>query len=146
MIDNLTNNPRRREPLHTQWWVPTKQEFENPQNWIYKCPVTKFNVVQMTQFKKFVNLVFPPNGYLFNVLKEIPYIALDNTLKYGPRIAASTKPFNYNGTVDSEGFEFWLDSHLDEDKEKEALALAEKFRANLIPNVFYKNPFFKWEA
>lgn len=22
MIDNLTNNPRRHEPLHLQWWVP----------------------------------------------------------------------------------------------------------------------------
>ncbi len=39
MIDNLTNNPRKREPLHLQWWVPDSKEmleknvaYENPFN------------------------------------------------------------------------------------------------------------------
>lgn len=30
MIDNLTNNPRKREPLHTQWWVPFVRWLDGP--------------------------------------------------------------------------------------------------------------------
>lgn len=30
MIDNLTNNPRKREPLHTQWRVPFVRWLDGP--------------------------------------------------------------------------------------------------------------------
>lgn len=49
MIDNLTNNPRRREPLHNQWWVPDSKEMLKKMDWEFLAPVRKLNAAQETQ-------------------------------------------------------------------------------------------------
>lgn len=41
MIDNLTNNPRRREPLHTQWWVPDFKEMLEKMDWEFLSTLEK---------------------------------------------------------------------------------------------------------
>lgn len=33
MIDNLTDNPRKREPLRNQWWVPSSKEMLEKKTW-----------------------------------------------------------------------------------------------------------------
>lgn len=52
MIDNLTNNPRKREPLHLQWWVPDSKEMLEKKDWEFLVPVRKLNASQKAMFQK----------------------------------------------------------------------------------------------
>lgn len=130
MIDNLTNNPRRREPLHTQWWVPDLKEMLETRDMEYLVPVRKLNAVQKALFKK---LAEKANKTL---LSSVPYICKDMTQSRGPSLALITEPI-FSGTLGScwSGvFKKWIDF--------EASPL-KKFLSTLEKNVAYENPFYQ---
>ena len=60
MIDNLTNNPRKREPLRNQWWVPDSKEIMEKMDLEFLAPVRKLNASQKAMFRKLVKENYEP--------------------------------------------------------------------------------------
>lgn len=142
MIDNLTNNPRKREPLHTQWWVPDSQEMLEKMDWEFLAPVRKLNAVQKTMFRKIVKenyglLLEQPTSCTITLL-GVPLLCKDHPLSRESSIALITEPIfsGFSGQCWSVPFVRWLDF-------SESSALLEKFLSTLEKNVAYENPFYQ---
>lgn len=134
MIDNLTNNPRRREPLHLQWWVPDSKEMLEKGDKEYLVPVRKLNVVQKAMFKKIAKDAITISK---SKLSSIPYICKDMHLNGESTIALITKPVFYGsiGACYAGIFKGWIDYP--------STTLAQKFLSLLEKNVAYENLFYQ---
>lgn len=142
MIDNLTNNPRKREPLHLQWWVPDSKEMLEKKDWEFLVPVRKLNASQKAMFRKMVKENF---GHLLEqptsckeILLGVPLLCKDQHLSRESSIALITEPI-FTGSCGqcwSVPFVQWLDF-------SESSALLEKFLSTLEKNVAYENPFYQ---
>lgn len=142
MIDNLTNNPRKREPLHTQWWVPDSKEMLEKMDWEFLAPVRKLNAAQKAMFKKIVKenygLLLEQPTSCRETLLGVPLLCKDHPLSREPSIALITEPIfsGFSGQCWSVPFVRWLDF-------SESSALLEKFLSTLEKNVAYENPFYQ---
>ena len=85
MIDNLTNNPRKREPLHLQWWVPDSKEMLEKKDW------------EPTTFK--------------GTILSVPLLCKDLPYDHKPTVALLTEPIfsGFSGQCWSVPFVRWLD-------------------------------------
>lgn len=142
MIDNLTNNPRRREPLHTQWWVPDSKEMLKKMDWEFLVPVRKLNASQKTMFRKIVKenygfLLEQPTSCTITLL-GVPLLCKDLPLSSEPSIALITEPIFAGscGQCWSVPFVRWLDGSA-------TPILLKKFLSTLEKNVAYENPFYQ---
>lgn len=142
MIDNLTNNPRRREPLHLQWWVPDFKEMLEKNDWEFLAPVRKLNASQKAMFKKIVKenyglLLEQPTSYRETLL-GVPLLCKDLPLSCEPPIALITEPIftGSSGQCYSVPFVQWLDGSA-------TPVLLKKFLSTLEKNVAYENPFYQ---
>lgn len=139
MIDNLTNNPRKREPLHLQWWVPDSKEMLEKKDWEFLAPVRKLNASQKAMFRKLVKEnyepLFPPCR---DILLGAPLLCKDLPLSREPSIALITEPIFAGslGQCDSVPFVCWLDGSM-------TPVLLQKFLSTLEKNVAYENPFYQ---
>lgn len=135
MIDNLTNNPRKREPLKSQWWVPDPKEMVEKDDYEFLAPVRKFNASQKALFKK---LVRENPGIHSDDLLKTPYICKDQCFLRNSSIALITKPIftGIRGQCWCGSFVCWLDYLNNPD-------LYEKFLSSLLTNVAYENPFYQ---
>lgn len=141
MIDNLTNNPRRREPLHTQWWVPDSKEMLEKGDWEFLAPVRKLNAAQKAMFKKLVKenygLLLEQSISCKETLLGVPLLCKDYR-SHEPSIALITEPI-FTGSCGqcwSVPFVRWLDGSA-------TLVLLKKFLSTLEKNVAYENPFYQ---
>jgi len=142
MIDNLTNNPRKREPLHLQWWVPDSKEMLEKKDWEFLVPVRKLNASQKAMFRKMVKenyglLLEQPTSCTITLL-GVPLLCKDHPLNREPSIALLTEPI-FTGSCGQcywVPFVRWLDF-------SESSALLEKFLSTLEKNVAYENPFYQ---
>lgn len=139
MIDNLTNNPRRREPLRNQWWVPDSKEMLD---WEFLAPVRKLNAAQKAMFKKIIKenyglLLEQPTSYTTTLL-SVPLLCKDLPLNREPSIALITEPIFLGscGQCSSAPFVLWLDGSA-------TPVLLKKFLSTLEKNVAYENPFYQ---
>ena len=139
MIDNLTNNPRRREPLRNQWWVPDSKEMLD---WEFLAPVRKLNAAQKAMFKKIVKenyglLLEQPTSCTITLL-GVPLLCKDLPLSREPSIALITEPIFTGscGQCSSGFFVRWLDGSA-------TPVLLKKFLSTLEKNVAYENPFYQ---
>lgn len=139
MIDNLTNNPRRREPLRNQWWVPDSKEMLG---WEFLAPVRKLNAAQKAMFKKIVKenyglLLEQPTSFMITLL-GVPLLCKDHPLSREPSIALITEPIFVGscGQCSSVFFVRWLDG-------SKTPVLLKKFLSTLEKNVAYENPFYQ---
>lgn len=139
MIDNLTNNPRRREPLRNQWWVPDSKEMLD---WEFLAPVRKLNAAQKAMFKKIVKenyglLLEQPTSFMIT-LRGVPLLCKDHPLSREPSIALITEPIFVGscGQCSSVFFVRWLDG-------SKTPILLKKFLSTLEKNVAYENPFYQ---
>lgn len=139
MIDNLTNNPRRREPLRNQWWVPDSKEMLD---WEFLAPVRKLNAAQKAMFKKIVKenyglLLEQPTSCTITLL-GVPLLCKDLPLSREPSIALITEPIFTGscGQCSSVFFVRWLDG-------SKTPILLKKFLSTLEKNVAYENPFYQ---
>lgn len=139
MIDNLTNNPRRREPLRNQWWVPDSKEMLD---WEFLAPVRKLNAAQKAMFRKMVKENY---GHLLEqstifkgTILSVPLLCKDLAYDHKPTVALLTEPIFTGscGQCGSVPFVRWLDF-------SESSALLEKFLSTLEKNVAYENPFYQ---
>lgn len=139
MIDNLTNNPRKREPLHLQWWVPDSKEMLD---WEFLAPVRKLNAAQKAMFKKIVKenygLLLEQPTSCKETLLGVPLLCKDHPLSREPSIALITEPIFVGscGQCSSVPFVRWLDF-------SESPVLLKKFLSTLEKNVAYENPFYQ---
>lgn len=142
MIDNLTNNPRRREPLRNQWWVPSSKEMLEKKDWEFLVPVRKLNAAQKAMFRKMVKenygLLLEQSISCKEVLLCTPLLCKDLPLSREPSIALITEPiFTCScGQCDSVPFVLWLDGSA-------TPVLLKKFLSSLEKNVAYENPFYQ---
>lgn len=143
MIDNLTNNPRKREPLHTQWWVPDSKEMLEKMDWEFLAPVRKLNAAQKAMFKKIVKenyglLLEQPTSCTITLL-GVPLLCKDHLLSREPSIALITEPIFTGscGQCGSVPFVRWLDGS------EFSPVLLKKFLSTLEKNVAYENPFYQ---
>lgn len=142
MIDNLTNNPRRREPLHLQWWVPSSKEMLEKKDWEFLVPVRKLNASQKAMFKKMVkenfgHLLEQPTTFKGTIL-SVPLLCKDLPYDHKPTVALLTEPI-FTGSCGqcwSVPFVRWLDCPM-------TPVLLEKFLSTLEKNVAYENPFYQ---
>lgn len=139
MIDNLTNNPRRREPLRNQWWVPDSKEMLD---WEFLAPVRKLNAAQKAMFRKIVKenhglLLEQPTSCTITLL-GVPLLCKDHPLSREPSIALITEPIFVGscGQCSSVFFVRWLDG-------SKTPILLKKFLSTLEKNVAYENPFYQ---
>lgn len=139
MIDNLTNNPRKREPLRNQWWVPDSKEMLD---WEFLAPVRKLNAAQKAIFKKIVKenyglLLEQPTSFTITLL-GVPLLCKDHPLSREPSIALITEPIFTGscGQCSSVFFVRWLDGSA-------TPVLLKKFLSTLEKNVAYENPFYQ---
>lgn len=139
MIDNLTNNPRRREPLRNQWWVPDSKEMLD---WEFLAPVRKLNAAQKAMFRKIVKenyglLLEQPTSCTITLL-GVPLLCKDLPLSREPSIALITEPIFTGscGQCSSVFFVRWLDGSA-------TPVLLKKFLSTLEKNVAYENPFYQ---
>lgn len=139
MIDNLTNNPRRREPLRNQWWVPDSKEMLD---WEFLAPVRKLNAAQKAMFRKIVKenyglLLEQPTSCTITLL-GVPLLCKDLPLSREPSIALITEPIFTGscGQCSSVFFVRWLDG-------SKTPILLKKFLSTLEKNVAYENPFYQ---
>lgn len=135
MIDNVTNNPRKREPLRAQWWVPGSMEMWEKGDTEYLVPVKKLNAVQKTLFKKIVEETITISKAR---ISSIPYICKDMFLDGESAIALITEPI-FTGSVGAcyaGAFTKWIDY-------PRSTALSQKFLSLLEKNVAYENPFYQ---
>lgn len=142
MIDNLTNNPRKREPLHTQWWVPDSKEMLEKMDWEFLAPVRKLNAAQKAMFRKMVKenyglLLEQPTSCMITLL-GVPLLCKDLPLSREPSIALITEPIFTGpcGQCGSVPFVRWLDGSA-------TPVLLKKFLSLLEKNVAYENPFYQ---
>lgn len=142
MIDNLTNNPRKREPLHLQWWVPDSKEMLEKKDWEFLVPVRKLNASQKAMFRKMVKenfgpLLEQPTTFKGTIL-SVPLLCKDLPYDHKPTVALLTEPIfsGFSGQCWSVPFVRWLDF-------SESPALLEKFLSTLEKNVAYENPFYQ---
>lgn len=139
MIDNLTNNPRRREPLRNQWWVPDPRKMLD---WEFLVPVRKLNAAQKAMFKKIVKenygLLLEQPISCKETLLGVPLLCKDQHLSREPSIALITKPIFSGscGQCSSVSFVRWLDGSA-------TPVLLKKFLSLLEKNVAYENPFYQ---
>ena len=143
MIDNLTNSPRKREPLHLQWWVPSHAEMLEKMDWEFLAPVRKLNAAQKAMFRKMVKENY---GYLLEqsttfkgTILSVPLLCKDLAYDHKPTaVALLTEPIFTGscGQCGSVPFVRWLDF-------SESSALLEKFLSTLEKNVAYENPFYQ---
>lgn len=142
MIDNVTNNPRKREPLRNQWWVPSSKEMLEKMDWEFLAPVRKLNASQKTMFRKIVKENY---GFLLEqptsckeTLLGVPLLCKDILLSREPSIALITEPiFTCScGQCDAGPFVLWLDG-------TRTPSLLKKFLSTLEKNVAYENPFYQ---
>lgn len=139
MIDNLTNNPRKREPLHLQWWVPDPKEMLD---WEFLAPVRKLNAAQKAMFKKIVKenygLLLEQPISCKETLLGTPLLCKDQHLSREPSIALITEPIFTGscGQCYSVPFVRWLDGSA-------TPILLKKFLSTLEKNVAYENPFYQ---
>lgn len=142
MIDNLTNNPRRREPLRNQWWVPDYKEMLEKMDREFLTPVRKLNASQKTMFKKIVKENY---GFLLEqptsckeTLLGVPLLCKDYPLSREPSIALITEPIFSGpcGQCYSVPFVRWLEGPA-------TPVLLKKFLSTLEKNVAYENPFYQ---
>nr|DAY71772.1 MAG TPA: hypothetical protein [Caudoviricetes sp.] len=142
MIDNLTNNPRRREPLRNQWWVPDSKEMLEKMDWEFLAPVRKLNAPQKTMFKKIVKenygLLLEQPTSCRETLLGVPLLCKDHLLSCEPSIALITEPIFTGscGQCYSVPFVRWLDGPA-------TPVLLKKFLSTLEKNVAYENPFYQ---
>lgn len=142
MIDNLTNNPRRREPLRNQWWVPDFKEMLEKRDTEYLVPVRKLNAAQKAMFRKIVKenygpLLKQPTSCAITLL-GVPLLCKDLPLSREPTIAFITEPI-FTGSCGqcwSVPFVQWLDGSA-------TPVLLKKFLSTLEGNVAYENPFYQ---
>lgn len=142
MIDNLTNNPRRREPLHLQWWVPDQKEMLEKMDREFLAPVRKLNASQKAMFKKLIKenyeflLEHPSTCWV--TLLSVPLLCKDLPYENPPTIALLTEPVfsGSRGQCWSVPFVRWLDCSA-------SPALLKKFLSTLEKNVAYENPFYQ---
>lgn len=142
MIDNLTNNPRKREPLHLQWWVPSSKEMLEKKDWEFLVPVRKLNASQKAMFRKMVkenfgHLLEQPTSCTITLL-GVPLLCKDLPYDHKPTVALLTEPI-FTGSCGqcwSVPFVRWLDF-------SESPVLLEKFLSTLEKNVAYENPFYQ---
>lgn len=142
MIDNLTNNPRKREPLHTQWWVPDSKEMLEKTDWKFLAPVRKLNAAQKAMFRKIVKENY---GFLLEqptscreTLLGVPLLCKDLPLSREPSIALITEPI-FTGSLGqcwSVSFVQWLEGPA-------TPILLKKFLSTLEKNVAYENLFYQ---
>lgn len=142
MIDNLTNNPRRREPLHLQWWVPEPKEMLEKNDWEFLVPVRKLNASQKAMFKKIIKenygLLLGQPTSCRETLLDVPLLCKDLPVSFEPPIAFITEPIFTGscGQCDSASFVQWLDGSA-------TPVLLKKFLSTLEKNVAYENPFYQ---
>lgn len=142
MIDNLTNNSRKREPLHLQWWVPTPRERMEKMDWEFLAPVRKLNASQKTMFRKIVKenygLLLEQPISCKETLLGVPLLCKDHPLSREPSIALITEPIftGFSGQCWSVPFVRWLDGSM-------TPVLLKKFLSLLEKNVAYENPFYQ---
>lgn len=142
MIDNLTNNPRRREPLRNQWWVPSSKEMLEKKDWEFLVPVRKLNAPQKAMFRKMVKenygLLLEQPISCKEVLLGTPLLCKDLPLSREPSIALITEPIFTGscGQCYSVPFVRWLDGSA-------TSVLLKKFLSTLEKNVAYENPFYQ---
>lgn len=142
MIDNLTNNPRKREPLRNQWWVPSSQEMLEKMDQEFLVPVRKLNASQKAMFKKIVKenygFLLEQPTFCRETLLGVPLLCKDHPLSREPSIALIKEPIfsGFSGQCWSVPFVRWLDF-------SESSALLEKFLSTLEKNVAYENPFYQ---
>ena len=142
MIDNLTNNPRRREPLRNQWWVPDSKERMEKMDWEFLAPVRKLNAAQKAMFRKIVKenyglLLEQPTSCTITLL-GVPLLCKDHPLSREPSIALITEPI-FSGSCGQcwlVPFVRWLDGSA-------TPVLLKKFLSTLEKNVAYENPFYQ---
>ena len=139
MIDNLTNNPRRREPLRNQWWVPDSKEMLD---WEFLAPVRKLNAAQKAMFRKIIKenygLLLEQPISCKEVLLGTPLLCKDLPLSREPSIALIREPIFTGscGQCYSVPFVRWLDGSA-------TPVLLKKFLSTLEKNVAYENPFYQ---
>lgn len=142
MIDNLTNNPRRREPLRNQWWVPDSKERMEKKDWEYLVPVRKLNAAQKAMFRKIIKenfglLLEQPTSCTITLL-GVPLLCKDLPLSREPSVALITEPIfsGFSGQCWLVPFVRWLDGLA-------TPVLLKKFLSTLEKNVAYENPFYQ---
>lgn len=142
MIDNLTNNPRRCEPLHLQWWVPSSREMLEKMDQEFLVPVRKLNASQKAIFKKIVKenygFLLEQPTFCRETLLGVPLLCKDHPLSREPSIALIKEPI-FTGSCGqcwSVPFVRWLDCPM-------TPVLLEKFLSTLEKNVAYENPFYQ---
>ncbi len=142
MIDNLTNNPRRREPLHLQWWVPDSKERMEKMDWEFLAPVRKLNASQKAMFRKMVKenyglLLEQPTTFKDTIL-NVPLLCKDLPYEHKPTVALLTEPIfsGFSGQCWLVPFVRWLDFSA-------TPVLLKKFLSTLEKNVAYENPFYQ---
>ena len=142
MIDNLTNNPRKREPLHNQWWVPDSKEMLEKMDWEFLAPVRKLNAAQKAMFKKIVKenygLLLEQPTSCKEILLGVPLICKDLHVSREPSIALIREPIftGSNGQCYLGPFVLWLEG-------TRTPSLLKKFLSTLEKNVAYENPFYQ---
>ena len=142
MIDTLTNNPRKREPLRTQWWVPDFKEMLEKGDTEFLAPVRKLNAAQKAMFRKIVKenygLLQEQPTSCREILLGVPLLCKDQPLSREPSIALITEPIFTGscGQCDSEPFVQWLEGSA-------TPVLLKKFLSTLEKNVAYENPFYQ---
>lgn len=140
MIDNLTNNPRKREPLRNQWWVPDFKEMLEKKDWEFLAPVRKLNASQKAMFRKLVKenygLLLEQPTSCRETLLGAPLLCKDLPLSREPSIALIKEPIFIGscGQCGSVPFVRWLDGLA-------TPVLLQKFLSTLEKNVAYENPF-----
>lgn len=142
MIDNLTNNPRKREPLHLQWWVPDSKEMLEKMDWEFLVPVRKLNAAQKAMFRKIIKenygLLLEQPISCKEILLGVPLLCKDQHLSREPSIALITEPI-FTGSCGQcwlVPFVRWLDGSA-------TPVLLKKFLSLLERNVAYENPFYQ---
>lgn len=142
MIDNLTNNPRKREPLHLQWWVPDYKEMLEKMDLEFLAPVRKLNASQKAMFRKIIKenygLLLGQPTSCKETLLGVPLLCKDHPLSREPSIALLTEPI-FTGSCGQcywVPFVRWLDGSA-------TPVLLKKFLSTLEKNVAYENPFYQ---
>lgn len=149
MIDNLTNNPRKREPLRNQWWVPDFKEMLEKMDWEFLAPVRKLNAAQKAMFRKIIKenygLLLGQPTSCKEILLGVPLlckdhhlICKDQHLSREPSIALIREPIftGSSGQCYVGSFVLWLEGPW-------TPSLLKKFLSTLEKNVAYENPFYQ---
>lgn len=135
MIDNVTNNPRKREPLCAQWWVPSREEMLKKGDTEYLVPVRKLNAVQKDMFKKIVEEDYSTGK---SILTSAPYLCKDLLFIGGSHIALIKEPI-FTGRK----CQCWAEIFIKWMAYPKNTALSNKFLTRIVKGVAYENPFYQ---